>query len=266
MKRTPLRIRSGADYRRAAGWVNRQLNGARGEGCIPHFAFWHADAYDVPTGIWGLAAEFRKRWGTRAMECRLQDRIKAAAEALAREHRAGVGRRWHACRPGRFDLPNWRRNRPVALTEGETSFGAAENTLGNLECPECGRASLADADPEPVLLTGGGEASRPILSPSGYWLLPLSAVFFPAGQPIGPGSPQHGDDEKSCRRWCGREPNNSSYPLATDALLAVGRGAAFRRSKSDTAGGTRRSSRRLAEQGRSGRTPPRDDAAQTTRR
>ena len=66
--------------------------------------------------------------------------------------------------------PNWRRNRPAAYRRGKLCFRCGREHPGQpAECPECGRASLAD---DLTLAFGPSagrpkrEASWPILSPS----------------------------------------------------------------------------------------------------
>src|SRR5579863_7611408 len=87
------------------------------------------------------------------MECRLQGRIKAAVEALAREHQQELAA---AGRLVDLEELTCQIGDEIArlLTEGELVRRGQEHDQHPAECPDCGRRCLPDADPEPVVLAG----------------------------------------------------------------------------------------------------------------
>jgi hypothetical protein len=137
-----------------------------------------------------------------AMDCRLQTRIKATAEALAREHQAEL-----AAAGTLADLEELTcqigDELTRLLTEQELGRRSQEQAGQSAACPDCGRMHLPDADPEPVALTGlRGEVNY--LQPK-HFCDRCRRSFFPFGGPLGLAATKHGDDEGSAKGRLGRK-------------------------------------------------------------
>jgi hypothetical protein len=135
------------------------------------------------------------------MDCRLQARMKAVVEALAREHQqeladAGtlVDLEELTCQIG--------DEVTRMLTERELTRRGREHQGRPAACPDCGRECLPDWDPEPVVLAGlRGEIAY---TQPKHFCDRCRRSFFPSGGLLGRAAAQHGHDQGIAEGRVGR--------------------------------------------------------------
>lgn len=117
------------------------------------------------------------------MDCRLEARMKAMVEALAREHQQEL-----AAAGTLVDLEELTcqigDEVTRMLTEQELVRRGQEQHGQPADCPDCGRHCVPISDPEPVLLTGlRGELAY---AQPRHFCDRCRRSFFPAGRALGP--------------------------------------------------------------------------------
>lgn len=122
------------------------------------------------------------------MECRLETKMKAMIESLAREHQQELAEAGTlldleelTCQMGDMVTRE--------LTQQEVVRRAKAMDTEQAECPDCG-ALCSRGEPEPVVLDG---LRGPLVynQPS-YDCRHCRRSFFPAGGPVGTSGPEHG--------------------------------------------------------------------------
>lgn len=135
------------------------------------------------------------------MEGRLKARMKEMVEALAREHQQEL-----AAAGTLLDLETLTcqigDEVTRLLTERELTRRGEEHVGSSANCPDCGRACLADHEPEPTVLAGlRGELA---FSQSKHFCNRCRRSFFPSGGAVGHPSAQSGDDQAVAKSDLGR--------------------------------------------------------------
>jgi hypothetical protein len=135
------------------------------------------------------------------MDCRLEERMRAFAEELAREHQqelAAAGRLVDleelTCQIG--------DGLTRMLTEQELIRRGQQHRGEPAECPDCGRSCLPDAEEDPVVLAGvRGEIAY---AQPKHFCDRCRRSFFPSGGSSGAAAAQHGDDQSVAEGRLGR--------------------------------------------------------------
>ena len=160
-------------------------------GRIPHFAFGTAFVSCgfgfLVTG--GLTLE---EWWIWAMECRLETKLKAMIEGLAREHQQELA---EAGTLVELEELTCRIGDMVAreLTQREVTRRAEALDVEEAKCPDC-REPCRRREPEPVLLDGlRGELAY---NQPSYFCRHCRRSFFPNGRFPGVGGAEHGHAER----------------------------------------------------------------------
>jgi len=135
------------------------------------------------------------------MDCRLRARMKTMVEELAREHQREL-----AAAGTLVDLEELTcqigDEVTRMLTERELVRRGAEQGGQAAVCPDCGRSSLPDAEPDPVVLAGlRGEIAY---AQPKHFCDRCRRSFFPSGCPSGSAGSQHRHDESLAEGGVGR--------------------------------------------------------------
>jgi hypothetical protein len=126
------------------------------------------------------------------MDCRLQARIRAMSEELAREHQQKL-----AAAGTLVDLEELTceigDELTRQLTEGELVRRGQQLSGQAADCPDCGRRCLPDCEPEPTVVVGlRGELAY---QQPKHFCTRCRRSFFPTGGSVGPAAAEHCDNQ-----------------------------------------------------------------------
>lgn len=148
------------------------------------------------------------------MDCRLQARLTAFVEALGAEHQRELATAGTLVELEKLTC-QFGDEVTRLLTEKELIRRSEEHSRRAVECPDCGRSCLPDAEPEPTVLIGSrGEL---VYQQPKHYCNRCRRCFFPSGRAIRVAGAKQRDDASVAEGGVGGDQQRQ---------LRVGRGGA----------------------------------------
>ena len=151
------------------------------------------------------------------MDCRLEARLKKSVLQFSQEYQAELAAAGTLVELEELTCQIGDQLTRM-LTEGELVRRGQEEGEP-VECPDCGRACLPDAEPEPMVLAGlRGELA---FTQPKHFCDRCRRSFFPDGRPLGHAAAKHRDNEGSSEGGVGRR-EQQQLPVGGRGAAATG--------------------------------------------